>query len=107
MSYQQLTLEQRYHIWALKKTGSSQTEIAKRWCAQVHHHPELQRNTGQRWLWSPNRPMPWPRAASKPRQNTTHYTRDVGDGGDSPAPGVESRTNLWLVKARPPTGRQP
>ena len=49
MSYQQLTQEQRYHIWAMKKTGSSQTAIAKE--IGVHKSTitrELQRNTGQR-----------------------------------------------------------
>ena len=49
MSYQQLTQEQRYHIWALKKTGTSQTDIAKD--IGVHKSTitrELQRNTGQR-----------------------------------------------------------
>lgn len=49
MSYQQLTQEQRYHIWALKKAGTSQTEIAKE--VGVHKSTisrELRRNTGQR-----------------------------------------------------------
>jgi transposase, IS30 family len=49
MSYQQLTQEQRYHIAALKKTGTSQTAIATE--IGVHKSTitrELQRNTGQR-----------------------------------------------------------
>jgi IS30 family transposase len=29
MSYQQLTQEQRYHLWALKKAGLSRSAIAK------------------------------------------------------------------------------
>jgi transposase, IS30 family len=49
MSYQQLTQEQRYHIWALKKAGFSQTAMATE--VGVHKSTitrELQRNTGQR-----------------------------------------------------------
>jgi IS30 family transposase len=49
MSYKQLTQEQRYHIWALKKTGFSQTDIATE--IGVHKSTitrELQRNSGQR-----------------------------------------------------------
>ncbi len=49
MSYTQLTQEQRYHIWALKKAGWSQTQIAHE--VGVHKSTitrELQRNTGQR-----------------------------------------------------------
>lgn len=49
MSYKQLTQEQRYHIWALKKTGTSQTTIARE--IGVHKSTitrELQRNSGQR-----------------------------------------------------------
>jgi IS30 family transposase len=49
MSYQQLTQEQRYHIWALKKTGFNQTDMAKE--TGVHKSTisrELRRNTGQR-----------------------------------------------------------
>jgi IS30 family transposase len=49
MSYTQLTQEQRYHIWALKKAGFNQTNIAQ----EVGMHKstisrELRRNTGQR-----------------------------------------------------------
>ncbi len=49
MSYQQLTQEQRYHIWAMKKTGTRQSDIAQE--IGVHKATitrELQRNTGQR-----------------------------------------------------------
>ena len=49
MSYQQLTQEQRYHIWALKKAGFSRTDIAQE--VGVHKSTisrELRRNTGQR-----------------------------------------------------------
>jgi IS30 family transposase len=49
MSYKQLTQEQRYHIGALKKSGLSQTAIAKE--VGVHKSTitrELQRNSGQR-----------------------------------------------------------
>ena len=49
MSYKQLTQEQRYHIWALKKAGFSRTDIATE--LGVHKSPisrELRRNTGQR-----------------------------------------------------------
>ena len=49
MSYQQLTQEQRYHIWALKKAGFDQTEIAHE--VGVHKSTisrELRRNSGQR-----------------------------------------------------------
>ena len=47
--YKQLTQEQRYHIAALKKTGTSQTDIATE--IGVHKSTitrELQRNSGQR-----------------------------------------------------------
>jgi len=49
MSYTQLTQEQRYHIWALKKAGYKQTSIAQQ--VGVHKSTisrELRRNTGQR-----------------------------------------------------------
>jgi len=49
MSYTQLTQEQRYHIWALKKAGFDQTEMAQE--VGVHKSTicrELRRNTGQR-----------------------------------------------------------
>ena len=49
MSYSQLTQEQRYQIYALKKTGHSQTEIAQ--FLGVHKSTisrELRRNRGQR-----------------------------------------------------------
>jgi IS30 family transposase len=49
MSYTQLTQEQRYHIWALKKAGLNQTAIAQE--VGVHKSTisrELRRNTGQR-----------------------------------------------------------
>ena len=49
MSYKQLTQEQRYHIWALKKAGFSRTDIAKE--VGVYKSTitrELQRNSGQR-----------------------------------------------------------
>ncbi len=49
MSYTQLTQEQRYHIAALKKTGTSQTDIATE--IGVHKSTisrELRRNSGQR-----------------------------------------------------------
>jgi IS30 family transposase len=49
MSYKQLTQEQRYHIWALKKTGFNRTDIATE--VGVHKSTitrELHRNTGQR-----------------------------------------------------------
>ena len=49
MSYKQLTQEQRYHIWALKKTGLSRTDIATE--IGVHKSTitrEMQRNSGQR-----------------------------------------------------------
>ena len=49
MSYKQLTQEQRYHIWALKKAGFSRTDIAQE--IGVHKSTvsrELQRNSGQR-----------------------------------------------------------
>lgn len=49
MSYQQLTLEQRYQIYAMKKVGFTQNKIA----AEIQVHPatisrELSRNTGKR-----------------------------------------------------------
>ena len=43
-TYQQLTQEQRYQIYALKKKGPTQTLIA----GVVAVHRELKRNTGQR-----------------------------------------------------------
>jgi transposase, IS30 family len=49
MSYTQLTQEQRYHIWAMKKAGFNQTAIAHE--VGVHKSTisrELRRNTGQR-----------------------------------------------------------
>ena len=49
MSYAQLTQEQRYHIWALKKAGFYQTEMARE--MDVHKSAisrELRRNSGQR-----------------------------------------------------------
>lgn len=49
MSYTQLTQEQRYQIYALKKMGHDQTQIAK--CLGVHKSTisrELDRNQGQR-----------------------------------------------------------
>ena len=49
MSYTQLTQEQRYQIYVLKKTGQTQTEIAQ--CLGVHKSTisrELKRNRGQR-----------------------------------------------------------
>jgi transposase, IS30 family len=49
MSYTQLTQEQRYQIYALKKAGYSPTQIAQE--VEVHKSTitrELQRNTGQR-----------------------------------------------------------
>jgi len=49
MHYTQLTQEQRYHIWALKKAGFNQTDIAHQ--VGVHKSTisrELRRNTGQR-----------------------------------------------------------
>ena len=49
MSYRQLTQEQRYQIYVLKKTGQTQTEIAQ--CLGVHKSTisrELKRNRGQR-----------------------------------------------------------
>ena len=49
MSYKQLTQEQRYHIWALKKADFDQTEIAQE--LGVHKSTisrELRRNSGQR-----------------------------------------------------------
>jgi IS30 family transposase len=49
MSYTQLTQEQRYHIWAMKKAGFNQTSIAQE--VGVHKSTisrELRRNTGQR-----------------------------------------------------------
>jgi IS30 family transposase len=49
MSYTQLTQEQRYQIYVLKKTGHTQTEIAQ--CLGVHKSTisrELKRNRGQR-----------------------------------------------------------
>jgi IS30 family transposase len=49
MSYKQLTQEQRYHIWALKKAGFNRTDMAKE--LGVHKSTisrELRRNTGQR-----------------------------------------------------------
>ena len=49
MSYTQLTQEQRYHIWAMKKAGFNQIEIAQD--VGVHKSTisrELRRNTGQR-----------------------------------------------------------
>ena len=49
MSYSQLTQEQRYQIWALKKAGMKQTAIAEE--IGVHKSTicrELARNTGQR-----------------------------------------------------------
>jgi IS30 family transposase len=49
MSYKQLTQEQRYHIWALKKAGLGRTDIAQE--ISVHKSTitrELQRNSGQR-----------------------------------------------------------
>lgn len=48
-TYQQLTQEQRYQIYALKQIGHTQTEIARELGVHkstVHH--ELKRNTGQR-----------------------------------------------------------
>jgi len=48
-AYHQLTQEQRYQIYALKKMGHSQTEIAE--VLEVHKATisrELGRNTGQR-----------------------------------------------------------
>ena len=49
MNYTQLTQEQRYQIYALKKMGHNQTQIAK--CLEVHKSTisrELSRNQGQR-----------------------------------------------------------
>jgi IS30 family transposase len=49
MSYKQLTQEQRYHIWALKKAGFDQTQMAQE--VGVHKSTisrELRRNSGQR-----------------------------------------------------------
>lgn len=49
MSYTQLAQEQRYQIWALKKAGMTQAEIARE--VGVHKSTicrELKRNTGQR-----------------------------------------------------------
>jgi|AMFO01.1.fsa_nt_gi Transposase and inactivated derivatives, IS30 family len=49
MSYTQLAQEQRYQIWALRKAGMKQVEIARE--VGVHKSTicrELQRNTGQR-----------------------------------------------------------
>jgi len=49
MSYKQLTRKQRYQIYALKKTGQTQAEIAR--CLGVHKSTisrGLKRNCGQR-----------------------------------------------------------
>jgi len=49
MSYTQLTQEQRYHIWPLKKVGFDQTRIALG--VGVHKSTgfrQFRRNTGQR-----------------------------------------------------------
>lgn len=49
MSYTQLTQEQRYHIWALKKAGFNQTQMAQE--IGVHKSTisrELRRNRGRR-----------------------------------------------------------
>ena len=49
MTYTQLTQEQRYQIYALKKMGHTQTDIAQ--CVGVHKSTirrELRRNRGQR-----------------------------------------------------------
>ena len=52
MSYSQLTQDQRYQIYALKKTGHSQTEIAQ--FLGVHKSTisrEFRRNRGKRGYW--------------------------------------------------------
>lgn len=49
MSYKQLTQEQRYHIWALKKAGFTQTEMAQELAVDKSTiSRELRRNSGQR-----------------------------------------------------------
>ena len=63
-TYQQLTQAQRYQIYALKKMGHNQTEIAK--AIGVHKATisrELGRNCGQRGLPSQTSPPPGLRSA--------------------------------------------
>lgn len=70
MSYRQLTQEQRYQIYALKKTGHPQTEIAQ--LLGVHKSTisrELKRNCGQRGY----RPKQAHEKALKRRQAKVQY----------------------------------
>lgn len=79
MSYTQLTREQRYQIYALKKAGHTQTEMAA--IIGVHKSSvsrELRRNRGRRG-YRPGQAQEWAearqRAAARPRINEATWAR--------------------------------
>jgi IS30 family transposase len=72
MSYQQLTQEQRYHIWALKKAGLSRSAIAKEaGLPKSTLSRQLPRHTGQRG----DRPQQAPLLATTRQQKRATASR--------------------------------
>ena len=77
MSYKQLTQEQRYHIWALKKAGFDQTEMAPE--VGVHKSTisrELRRNSGQRG-YRPKQAQAMARARQQARASSTRIAAET------------------------------
>nr|VFK62203.1 MAG: Helix-turn-helix domain-containing protein [Candidatus Kentron sp. TC] len=79
--YTQLTQEQRYQTYALKKVGHTQAEIAR--TVGVHKSTisrELRRNSGRKGYRPKSKPKSWPVIASKPKTAPVPALRRRGSG---------------------------